>query len=158
MKKSAWKTYGFWILLSEAVGVLAGLLIREGIAVYKAIVAKPPLTPPAIVFPIVWSILYLLMGIGIARVRLTGSSAAKGRSTVLFILQLAVNFLWSLVFFNLQSFGAAFVLLAVLLALILLMIRAFRPLDLLAARLQLPYLAWATFAGYLNLGVWLLNR
>lgn len=158
MKKSAWKTYGFWILLTEAVGLLAGFLIRRGVAAYQATASKPPLTPPGMVFPIVWSILYLLMGIGIARVRLTGPSAARERATALYLLQLVANFLWSLVFFDLQAFGGAFLLLVVLWALILLMLRAFRPLDSLAAWLQLPYLAWVSFAGYLNLGVWWLNR
>lgn len=158
MKKSAWMTYGFWILLTEAVGLLAGFLIRDGVAVYQATAAKPPLTPPGAVFPIVWSLLYLLMGVGIARVRLTGPSVARERATALFVLQLAINFLWCLVFFDLRAFGAAFALLVALWVLILLMLLAFQPLDSLAARLQLPYLIWVTFAGYLNLGVWFLNR
>lgn len=158
MQKSTWRTYAFWILLTEAVGALAGFLIRDGVAVYQATAAKPPLTPPGVVFPIVWTLLYLLMGIGIAQARLTGPSQERSRATVLFVLQLAVNFLWTLVFFDLQAYGGAFLLLLVLWVLILRMIRTFRPLDDLAARLQLPYLVWVSFAGYLNLGVWLLNR
>ena len=158
MKKRTWPTYLLWILLTEAVGFLASLLTKDGVAAYKAVITKPPLTPPAVVFPIVWGILYLLMGVGAARVWLTGPSAQRSRAMGLFALQLAVNFVWSLVFFNLQAFGLAFVLLLALLALIFLMLRDFWPLDPLADKLQLPYLVWVTFAGYLTLGVWYLNR
>ncbi len=158
MKKHTWPTYLLWIVLTEAVGFLSSLLTKEGVAAYKAVVAKPPLTPPAAVFPIVWAILYLLMAIGVARVWLTGPSAQRSRAVGLFALQLAVNFVWSLVFFNAQAFAGAFLLLVILWALILLMLQAFRGLDALAARLQIPYLLWVTFAGYLNLGVWYLNR
>lgn len=158
MKKRTWPTYLLWILLTEAVGGLSSLLTREGVEAYKAVVAKPPLTPPPIVFPVVWAVLYLLMAIGAARVWLTGPSPERNRALGLFAVQLAVNLLWSLVFFNLQTFGLAFVILAVLWVLIFWMLRAFRPLDALAARLQIPYLLWVTFAGYLTLGVWYLNR
>ncbi len=158
MKKHTWPTYLLWIVLTEAVGFLASLLTREGVAAYKAVIDKPPLTPPAVVFPIVWAILYLLMGVGAARVWLTGPSAERTRALERFALQLAVNFVWSLVFFNAQAFGLAFALLLALWALIFLMLRAFRALDPLAARLQIPYLVWVTFAGYLTLGVWVLNR
>lgn len=158
MKKRAWPVYLLWIFFTEAVGFLSALLTRQGVAAYRAVVTKPPLTPPALVFPIVWAILYFLMGVGMARVWLTGPSDQRSRALGLFALQLAVNFFWSLVFFNRQAFGFAFVLLLVLWGLIFRMLHAFRPLDVTAARLQIPYLVWVTFAGYLTLGVWYLNR
>jgi len=85
-------------------------------------------------------------------------SAARSRSLLLFLVQLAFNFCWSLLFFNLQRFGLAFVWLMVLWGLILWMILSFRRTDSLAAWLQVPYFLWVTFAAYLNFGVWLLNR
>ena len=153
-----WKTYGFWILFTEAVGGLSGWLTREGTKFFNAAVTKPPLSPPGIVFPLVWALLYLLMGIGAARISLKPPSKSRSRSLFLYLLQLAFNFFWSLIFFNLRSYGLAFVWLVILWALILWMILSFRELDSLAAKLQIPYLLWVLFAGYLNLGVWFLNR
>ena len=77
MNKQAWKPYLFWILFTEAVGGLAGLLTREATEIYSSTIVKPPLSPPAIVFPIVWAILYALMGIGSARVWLAPLSPAR---------------------------------------------------------------------------------
>lgn len=156
--KQTWKTYALWIAIAESVGVLAGLLTREGTRLYAASVVKPPLSPPAIVFPIVWSILYALMGVSAARVYLAPDSVFRTRSLRIFWLQLAFNFVWSILFFNLEAFGLAFVWLVILWALILMMILAFSKVDRLAALLQIPYLLWVTFAGYLNLGVWLLSQ
>ena len=158
MKKPVWKSYVFWILLSEAVGLLSGRLTKDAARLYGMTVAKPPLSPPAIVFPIVWSILFLLMGIGAARIYLIPASAARSRSLFLFLIQLVVNFFWSIIFFNFQAYGFAFFWLLLLWILILLMIFSFRQVDIAAAKLQIPYLLWVSFASYLNLGVWLLNR
>lgn len=158
MKKPQWKTYALWILLAEAVGGLSGWLTRDGTKIYNATVEQPPLSPPSIVFPIVWGILFALMGIGAARVYLSPPSAMRTRGLLLFLVQLAFNFLWSIIFFNLQNFGFAFIWLMLLWVLILWMILTFYKVDKAAALLQLPYLLWVTFAAYLNYGVWLLNR
>ena len=158
MQKSKWKTYVFWIVLTELVGALAGFLSREGTELYQASVLKPALTPPGWIFPVVWGILYLLMGIAAARIALLQESGAQRAALRVYGLQLAVNFIWPLLFFNLQAFGAAFLWLVLLFALIVWMILSFRELDKTAAWLLLPYLLWTAFAGYLNLGVWLLNR
>ncbi len=157
MNKQAWKPYLFWILFTEAVGGLAGLLTREATEIYTSTIVKPPLSPPAIVFPIVWAILYALMGIGAARVWLAPLSPARTRSIRLFLLQLGFNFFWSILFFNFQAFGFAFFWLAVLWILIVRMTLSFYEVDRLAAWLQLPYLLWVLFAAYLNFGVWKLN-
>lgn len=158
MKNRALKSYAFWILFSEAVGILSALLTRNEIRIFSATVQQPPLTPPGIVFPIVWTILFALMGIGAARVYLSEASADRTRSLLLFILQLLFNFFWSIIFFNLQSYGFALIWLMTLWLLILLMILSFSKVDKLAAWFQLPYLLWVSFALYLNFGVWLLNR
>ena len=158
MKNQNWKVYAFWIGLSELVGILAAVLTRGGMEMYMEAVNKPPLTPPPILFPIVWTVLYALMGISTARIYLAEDSADRNKGLTLFIAQLIVNFFWPLFFFNLQQYGFSFVWLLILWVLVLSMIQSFFKTDKLAAWLQVPYLIWLTFAAYLNLGVLLLNR
>lgn len=157
MKHHTWKIYAAWILLAEAVGGLSGWLTRDGAKAYSESIIQPPLSPPALVFPIVWGILFALMGIGAARIYLAPPSRERTNSLRIFLLQLAFNFFGSILFFNLQAFGAALVWLLILWGLILWMIVAFRKVDPLAAWMQIPYLLWVTFAAYLNYGVWMLN-
>lgn len=156
--KGKWKPYLFWILAAEAVGGLSGWLTREGTKIYQQTVAQPPLSPPGWVFPVVWGILYALMGISAARISLAPQSASRSRGLNLFITQLIVNFFWSLIFFNTGAYGFALLWLLLLWVLVLWMILTFRKIDPLAAWLQVPYLLWLTFAAYLNYGVWMLNR
>ena len=157
MKKRNWKPYAFWIIFTEAVGGLSGWLTREETELYRTTIIKPPLSPPGIVFPIVWSILFALMGVGAARIYLSPASNARSHALGIFLLQLAFNFFWSIIFFNLQNFGLALLWLAALWVLVLWMIKSFHAIDPLSAWLQIPYLLWVTFAAYLNLGVWRLN-
>ena len=156
--KRNWKPYLFWILLAEAVGGLSGWLTRDSMQVYSETILQPPLSPPGWVFPVVWTVLFALMGIGAARIYLAPPSKARSLGLNLFIAQLAVNFFWSPIFFNAQAYGFAFFWLLLLWALVLWMILVFRKTDPPAAKLQMPYLIWLTFAAYLNLGVWYLNR
>ena len=158
MKQKTWKVYGFWILLTEAVGLLSGLLSRSGTKIFRETVQQPPLSPPAILFPIVWTILYALMGISAARVSLSPDSLTRQRGLNLFIIQLVINFFWSLIFFNAGAYGFALLWLVLLILLVLWMMLEFRKTDPLAALLQIPYLLWLAFAAYLNYGVWLLNH
>ncbi len=158
MKKTAWKTYAFWIVLTELAGAAAGLLSRKGTELYQASVLKPALSPPGWLFPVVWTILYLLMGVAAARISLHGSGDRRSKALRLYLAQLGVNFLWPLIFFDLQAFGPAFLWLVLLWGLIVFMLLSFRDIDRTAAVLLLPYLLWVGFAGYLNFGVWLLNR
>lgn len=156
--KQNWKTYLFWIALAEGVGALSGWLTREGTEWYRQYAEKPALSPPAAVFPIVWGLLYALMGIGAARVSLTEPGAERSRGLNLFIVQLVVNFFWSLIFFNLRAYGFALAWLGLLWVLVVWMTLSFRMTDRLAGWLQIPYLLWLAFAAYLNWGVWVLNR
>jgi tryptophan-rich sensory protein len=98
------------------------------------------------------------MGFSAARISLTPPSPERSKGLNLYIAQLVVNFFWSLIFFNAQAYGFAFVWLLLLWALVLWMILTFYKVDPLAAKLQIPYLLWLTFAAYLNAGVWYLNR
>lgn len=157
MDKSKLKTYAVSILLAEAIGGVAGLFTSMGIDEYK-LVEKPLLTPPDIVFPIAWTILYALMGISAARIWMSPPTKERNHGLIIYAVQLFFNFFWSIVFFNLQAYGFAFFWLLALWVLILGMIIIFSKTDRLAAILQIPYLLWVTFAGYLNLMVWLLNR
>ena len=154
MKKTR---YIRWIAAVESVGILSSLLSRQGMMLYRETVKKPPLTPPGIVFGIVWTVLYALMAIGVARVYAVPDSRARQKALNEFIIQLTLNFFWSLIFFNVRSYGLALLWLVILWVFVVRMICAFRKTDSLAAVLQIPYLVWVTFAVYLNYGVWILN-
>jgi tryptophan-rich sensory protein len=156
--KRNWKVYVAWILIAEAVGALSGWLSRGGMEVYSETIIQPPLAPPMWLFPVVWTLLYALMGIGAARVWLAPDSPQRKRGLNLFVAQLVVNFFWSLIFFNLQAFGLAFFWLLLLWGLVAWMILTFYQVDKIAAWLQVPYLIWLTFAAYLSGAVWLINR
>ena len=141
----------------EFVGILSSLLSRQGMMIYREIVRKPPLTPPGIVFGIVWTLLYGLMAIGTARVAAAPDSRNRQKALNEFIIQLTLNFFWSPIFFNVRSYGLALLWLVILWVFVVRMISAFRKVERTAARLQIPYLIWVTFAVYLNYGVWILN-
>lgn len=155
--KSKIKVYAVFLLITGAVGGLSALLTNMGMESYKA-VEKPPLTPPDIVFPIVWSILYTLMAISASRVWLTDNSRLRNRGIIVYFIQLFFNFFWSILFFNFQAYGFAFLWILGLWLLILIMIVKFYQIDKIAGLLQIPYLLWVTFAGYLNLMVYQLNK
>lgn len=108
---------------------------------------KPPLTPPSFLFPIVWTVLFILMGVGAARIFMTEPTAARNRDLIVYVVQLAVNFFWSIIFFNLQAYAFAFFWLILLWVLILTMIYLFCKVDKPAALIQIPYAIWVTFEG-----------
>ena len=157
MKNRKFLAYAIAILIPEAVGALAGLLTREGIQNFQN-VPQSALTPPGIVFPIVWTILYALMGISLARVWLAEESGARTRGLSLFLFQLIFNFFWSIFFFNMGAYGFSFLWILGLWVLIGLMILSFYKVERFAAWLQAPYFLWVTFAAYLNYAVWQLNK
>lgn len=157
MNKSKIKTYGISLLIALGVGGVSAFLTNMGMENFEKAV-KPALTPPNIVFPIVWTILFTLMAISSARVYMSPNSDEKRRGLLIYIIQLAANFIWSILFFNFQAYGFAFFWLLFLWLLILLMILSFFKSDKLSAYLQIPYLLWVSFAGYLNFMVWILNK
>lgn len=114
MNKKPWKTYVLWIAICEAVGFFAGILTRQGTEIYAQTAIKPPLTPPGWLFPVVWVVLYALMGIGAARITLAPQSANRSRGLNLMVTQLVVNFFWPLLFFNTGVYGFALLWLLVL--------------------------------------------
>ncbi len=155
MNRNKWWIYGIFIAVTQAVGGLSALLTREGMMAFQQ-VPQSALTPPPLVFGIVWPILYTLMAVGAARVWM-GSGEDREQGLWLYGFQLFFNFFWSLIFFNMQWYGFALLWLIALWVLILLMTLTFRKVDPLAAWLQIPYLAWVAFAIYLNFMVWRLN-
>ena len=160
LRKKEWKIYLFFILLCEAVGALSALIsmvIGGWDAMSLIGVNQSELTPPGFVFPIVWTILYALMGIGVARIWMAEQSKDRTRGLVIFSAQLAVNFLWSIIFFGFQWFQLAFWWILLLWIMIILMIIFYHKTDKIAAWLQVPYLIWVTFASYLTYMVWMIN-
>ena len=154
--KINWKKLLICLGIPLAVGGLSALL-SGGMGSYGEFV-QPPLSPPGWVFPVVWTILYLLMGYASYRILTAEAEPELRRRALLFYgLQLFLNFIWSPVFFGLEWYLAAFFILIGLWVLIYITMKKFAQIDELASDLLLPYILWVTFAGYLNLGVYLLN-
>ena len=156
MTLKKYKPYLKSIVLPLAVGGLSAVFTMKGMPYYQ-MQEKPFFTPPDIVFPIVWTILYIFMGISAARVK-QSNDPKKTKALKTYYLQLAVNFFWSVIFFGLHQYFLAFLWLLLLIILVAKMIKKFAQIDLTAAKLQIPYLLWCCFAAALNFGVWWLNR
>ncbi|CDE10532.1 putative uncharacterized protein [Clostridium sp. CAG:354] len=148
------KTYFKAILIPVLVGGIVGFLISGSID-YNSL-EKPFLSPPSITFPIVWTILYILMGISYAI--LESNSLVNSKINSIYYLQLFFNALWPIAFFLLKWRLFAFIWIIILAVLIIIMIARFYEKQKTAAWLQVPYLLWTLFATYLNFGVYLLNR
>ena len=153
--KKQWKVLIFCILLPLAVGGAASLLASNGMDVFAQI-NQPPLSPPAWLFPVVWTILYTLIGIS-SYLNLTSEEETVKKAGMLYGYQLVVNFLWPTFFFNFQWYLFSFLWLLLLIALVIAMIREFYKISKPAAYLNIPYLLWLLFAGYLNFAIWRLN-
>ena len=149
-------TFLLFPLLALAVGGLSASLSRAGLEGVYPLLIKSPLTPPDAVFPIVWTVLYVLMGLGMALVVRKGGPGTS-RAVLAWSLQLALNFCWSLLFFGAGQFLAALLCLALMWFMIVVMMLAFHSVSRAAAWMQMPYLLWVSFAGYLNYMVWVMN-
>ena len=152
------KPYIISCALALGVGVLSALLTMGNMNLYDEI-NKPVPEVPGIVFPIVWTILYLLMGISAA---IIFTNRYKNRidadnGLLVYGFSLILNFFWSIIFFNMRAFLFAFIWLIILWGSILTTILLYKKVNKLAAYLQIPYLIWVTFAGYLNFSIYLLN-
>lgn len=146
------------IALPLAVGVVASLFTRNAMSDFE-VLNQPPLSPPSWLFPVVWTILYILMGISSYLIKTADADPeAKSNALTLYNYQLIVNFLWPIFFFNFGWYLFSFFWLLLLWVLVILMIRQFDKISKTAAYLNIPYLLWLTFAAYLNFGVWWLNR
>lgn len=144
-----------YIVITLLVGSFFTLVIMDSFNIYNTI-DKPFLSPNKIVFPIVWSVLYILMGISLYIVS-ESKYLNKDKSYLLYILQLLVNSVWPLFFFKFRLFFVSFLIVLLLIYLVIKLILEFYKINKLAAYLQIPYLLWLIFASYLSLGVFLLN-
>lgn len=149
------KVYIVSILIPVLVGITSALLTKGNMDIYQTI-NTPPFAPPAILFPIVWTILYVLMGISSAKIILS-DNPAKNNANEIYIFSLFINFFWSIIFFNLRAFTFAFVWLILLLLSIIYTIINYYPINKKAALMQIPYLIWVIFAGILNFSIAILN-
>ena len=151
INKINWKRLLVSILISLGTGIIAGILTRGAVGDYASI-QKPSFAPPGWLFPVVWGILYILMGIS-AYLIYQSHCDNRINALKLYGIQLAVNFLWPFIFFNLGLYILAFVWILVLWVLIVAMIIAFFRCDKVAAYLQIPYFLWVTFATVLTYAV-----
>lgn len=139
------------------IGIASSILTRDMMLEYGNL-NKPFLAPPTILFPIAWTILYLLMGVGAALIY-TSDKNNEFRSTglILHVVQLILNFFWSIIFFNMGQYVIAFIWLIILWLVVLSMLMNYKKISKTAFFLNIPYIVWLTFAAYLNLAVAILN-
>lgn len=150
------------LLKSIAIPVVSGAVvgfITSGSMRQFAALEQPPLSPPGWLFPVVWTILYTAMGISSYLIYNAEAEEQKKRQALfLYGAQLIVNLLWPIFFFLLDWYLFSFFWLVMLWILVFKMIKEFADISKIAAYLNIPYLLWLTFAAYLNLGIWWLNR
>lgn len=154
MKKINIKKLLFYVGITLLIGFLPNFFIKIG-DTYKSF-NKPPLSPPGILFPIVWSILFILMGISIYRIMMTNSDKKK-EARLIYFIQLIINACWTPIFFGLKEYFLAFLWILMLILLVVTMILIFFKIDKISVYLNIPYLIWLLFACYLNFGVFILN-
>lgn len=146
------------VILTEALGFLSGFLVKSNKGLYENLI-KPLFSPPGWVFPIVWSILYLLMAISFYRIWLSGKSGKDVRKAMrYYFIQLGLNLIWPVIFFRFKLYGLAFIELLLLLVFILLTTFEFYKIDKKAGLLMIPYIIWVSFAGVLNYVIWMFNE
>lgn len=146
------------IIIIEGLGFISGFLSMTNMSTYKNLI-KPTFSPPGWVFPIVWGILYLLMAIAFYRVILKGKSGSNiGKAKKYYFIQLALNLIWSIIFFRFKLYGLAFVDILLMVIFILLTIFQFYKIDKISAYLLVPYVLWVSFAGVLNFYIWMFNE
>ena len=157
MKKFSLTDMLIFVVSAELTGAVSALLSGSFRPFYES-VENPPLAPPALLFPVVWTILYALMGFG-AYLIYRNEDAGSDRTLALgiYVIQLAVNFSWSIIFFRFRMFAAAALTAIALTILSGAMVWAFRKVSKLAAAINIPYVIWLIFASYLSVGVWILN-
>ena len=148
-----YKIYIKSILVPVILGTLVGFITAKSMD-YSTLV-KPVLAPPGILFPIVWSILYILMGVSYGILKTNKISL---ESKKIYYLQLGVNLLWSIIFFVFKLRFIAFLWIILLDILVILLFKYFYKDNKIAGYLQIPYVVWVLFATYLNLAIYLLNR
>lgn len=155
MKKIDFKKLFFYIFITILIGALPSVFVFKNMDTYN-LLNKPALSPPSIVFPIAWTILYILMGISIYRVMQTDNKR-KNDARLIYFIQLVINALWTPIFFGFNEYFLAFLWIIMLILLVITMIITFFKIDKISSYLNIPYLLWLLFASYLNFGIFVLN-
>lgn len=145
-----------FIVSAELVGALSALITGDFASFFDRYVS-PPLMPPSWLFPVVWAVLYALMGISAYLIYFSNGGADKKRALWLYAAQLAVNFSWSIVFFKYEKLWAGAAVIILLIVPVMLMITFFKKISPTVARLNIPYLLWLIFAAYLNIATAIIN-
>lgn len=156
LKVKNWPLLIFVIVLSEGAGILGSFFTISSISTWYAALVKPFFSPPNFVFGPVWTILYALMGIALYQI-LISKKKYKQYAIKLYLIQLGLNALWSIIFFGLKNPGLAFIEIIILWVFIFLTMREFKKISKMASYLLYPYLGWVSFASVLNLAIWILN-
>lgn len=147
------------LLVGYASSYIAGIISGQSASMYYSQLIKPGFAPPGYLFPIVWTILYVLMGISAYIITKKGSEVAKVNDAMFYYkLQLGLSFLWSILFFGLDLRLTAMIDLIMLIVVIVIMIIKFYKIDKRAAYLNIPYLLWAMYALVLNYFIWIVNK
>lgn len=139
-----------------SVGIISSLITGNNFNSYSQLI-QPPLAPPSFIFPIVWSVLYILMGISSYLIVQQTENIRTNKGLIVYAIQLALNFFWPVFFFGFKAYLFSFIWLILLIAAIITMTVLFYQQNKLAAYIQIPYILWTFFAAYLNLGVYILN-
>lgn len=151
---SKFKIYLKSILVPVILGSIVGFII-SGTIDYNSLI-KPSFAPPSILFPIVWSILYVLMGVSYGI--LDSNNLVDSNINFIYYLQLIFNLLWPIIFFVFEARLFAFIWIIILDVLVIVMAVSFYRKNKIAGLLQIPYIAWTLFATYLNFSIYLLNK
>lgn len=153
MKKINWKKLIIIIIITFVVGSFFNFFTMNNMDTFKEL--EKPINVPGILFPIVWSILYLLMSISLYIVT---NKTKNNKPLIVYGVQLIINSLWSLIFFGFGAYLFAFIWIILLVISIIVMMVTFYKIDKKSFYLNIPYLLWTVFAGYLTLGIYMLNK
>ncbi len=153
--KINWKKLILIIIITFVIGSFFSIFTMNNMHTFKEL--SKPINVPAIVFPIVWSVLYLLMSIS-CYIIIESNNREKDKAVIWYAIQLVINSLWSLIFFGFGTYLLSFIWIILLLIAVMIMILKFYNINKVSAYINIPYLLWILFAGYLNLGIYFLNR
>lgn len=153
--KINWKKLILIIIITFVIGSFFSIFTMNNMDTFKEL--SKPINVPAIVFPIVWSVLYLLMSIS-CYIIIESNNREKDKAVIWYAIQLVINSLWSLIFFGFGTYLLSFIWIILLLIAVMIMLLKFYNINKVSAYINIPYLLWILFAGYLNLGIYFLNR
>ena len=154
--KSLFKLIGC-IVLTMSIGGLSGYATLDGVTGWYTTLHKPAFNPPNYLFGPVWSLLYLLMGVSLFLILKAERSPARSKAIAAFTIQLVLNFFWSIIFFRFHAVGMALAEIVLMWVAILWMIVTFYRVNKIASLIQIPYIAWVSFATILNAAIFYLN-